>query len=108
MRYLLLTYIRKANGQVDEAMEVTNHLRMKDIQIANVILDFKKLQVVKASMGDSVVPKDWDKIVSYYYEHYAATIERLFAENGWEVIKPEPEKTDSESTEETQMEESES
>jgi hypothetical protein len=26
--------------------------------------------------------KDWDTIVSYYYKHYAATIERLFEENG--------------------------
>jgi hypothetical protein len=27
--------------------------------------------------------------VTYYHQHYAATIERLFAENGWEVVKPE-------------------
>jgi hypothetical protein len=33
-------------------------------------------------MGDAQVPKDWDKIVSYYYQHYAHTIERLFEENG--------------------------
>jgi hypothetical protein len=26
--------------------------------------------------------KDWDTVVSYYYQHYAATIERLFQENG--------------------------
>jgi hypothetical protein len=33
-------------------------------------------------MGGQQVPKDWDKIVSYYYQHYAHTIERLFEENG--------------------------
>jgi hypothetical protein len=33
-------------------------------------------------MGDQQVPKDWDRIVSYYYQHYAHTIERLFEENG--------------------------
>jgi hypothetical protein len=26
--------------------------------------------------------RDWDTIVSYYYKHYAATIERMFVENG--------------------------
>jgi hypothetical protein len=39
-------------------------------------------------MNGVQVPKDWDRIVTYYHQHYAATIERLFAENGWEVVKP--------------------
>jgi hypothetical protein len=33
-------------------------------------------------MSGTVVPKDWDRIVSYYYQHYANIIERLFTENG--------------------------
>lgn len=36
-------------------------------------------------MGGTTVPKNWDRIVSYYYQHYAATIERLFQENGHKV-----------------------
>ena len=90
MRYLLLTYYRKANGQIDEAMAVSRNLKIRDIQTANVILDFKKLEVVKANMDGVSVPKDWDRIVQYYYQHYASTIERLFAENGYEIVKPEP------------------
>jgi capsular polysaccharide biosynthesis protein len=27
--------------------------------------------------------------VQYYHQHYASTIERLFAENGYEIVKPE-------------------
>jgi hypothetical protein len=38
-----------------------------------------------ASMGSTVVPRDWDRIVSYYHQHYASTIDRLFKENGYEV-----------------------
>ena len=38
-------------------------------------------------MGGTTVPKDWERIVSYYYEHYSATIERLFIENGYELKK---------------------
>ena len=82
MRYLILTYYRKANGQIDEAMSLSKKVKLKDLQTANVILDFKDQKVLLASMGDTQVPKDWDKIVSYYYQHYARTIERMFEENG--------------------------
>lgn len=90
MRYLILTYYKKANGQTDEVMTVAKNVKTADIQTANVILDFKKLKVVKCRMGTSEVPKDWDRIVGYYHQHYASTIERLFKENGYEVevVKP--------------------
>jgi len=31
------------------------------------------------------VPKDFNKIVEYYIQHYENIIKRLFAENGYEV-----------------------
>ena len=89
MRYLLLTYYRKASGQIDEAMTVSRRINTRDRQTANVILDFKKLEVVKANMDGVSVPKDFDRIVQYYHQHYASTIERLFAENGYEIVKPQ-------------------
>ena len=92
MRYLLLTYYRKPNGKIDEAMTITRNLKLQDRQTANVILDFKTLSVLKCSMDGVVVPKDWDRIVAYYYKHYSATIERLFTENGHEIVKPEDRK----------------
>ena len=82
MSYLLLTYYHKASGQIDEAMAVGTRVRTKDWQTANVILDFKELKVLKCSMRDTTVPKDWDRIVSYYYPFYTNIIERLFHENG--------------------------
>ena len=85
MRYLLLTYYRKPTGKIDEAMTITRNLKLQDRQTANVILVFKTLSVLKCSMDGVVVPKDWDRIVSYYYRHYSATIERLFTENGHEI-----------------------
>lgn len=89
MRYLILTYYKKATGQIDEVMAVSKNLKTRDIQTANVILDFRDLKVLKCSMGGEQVPKDWDRIVSYYHQHYASTIERLFRENGYEIVKPE-------------------
>jgi len=99
MRYLILTYLKKANGQIDEQMAVSKNIKTRDIQTASVILDFRELEVLKCSMGGEQVPKDWDRIVSYYHQHYASTIERLFAENGYEIVNPEEPKIESQPTE---------
>ena len=93
MRYLILTYLRKANGQIDEQMAVANRVKPNDIQTANVILDFKKLAIVKCSMGNIQINREWDHIVSYYYQHYANVIERLFNENGHVMAIGTPTKT---------------
>jgi len=85
MRYLIITYYKKANGQTDEVMAVAKNLKARDIQTATVILDFKKLEVTKASMGGLNVPKNFDNIVSYYMQHYENIITRLFNENGYQV-----------------------
>jgi len=91
MRYLILTYYKKATGQTDEVMAVAKNLKTRDHQTANVILDFKTLSVLKCSMGGVQVPKDFDRIVQYYMQHYESTINRLFKENGYEIVKPEKE-----------------
>jgi hypothetical protein len=40
-------------------------------------------------MNGVQVPRDWDRIVTYYHQHYASTIERLFNENGYDIVKSE-------------------
>ena len=85
MRYLILTYYKKPSGQIDEVMAVSKNLKTRDHATANVILDFKTLSVLKCSMAGTQVPRDFDRIAGYYHQHYAATIERLFKENGYEV-----------------------
>jgi hypothetical protein len=85
MRYLIITYYKKANGQIDETTAVARNLRMRDHQTASVILDFKKLAVVKANLNGETVPKDFNRIVEYYMQHYENIIKRLFEENGYEI-----------------------
>ena len=87
MRYLMLTYYTKPDGKIDESMSVSKRVKPIDLQTASVILDFKKLEVVKASMGGTAVPRDWDRIVNYYYQHYKATIDRMLAENNLVMVK---------------------
>ena len=89
MRYLILTYYTKPSGQIDEVMAVAKSLKTRDHQTANVILDFRTLSVLKCSMGGVQVPRDFDRIVEYYHQHYESTISRLFRENGYEIVKPE-------------------
>lgn len=78
---------------MDEVMTVTRNLKAQDLSTGNVILDFRTLSVVKCSMGGVNVPRDFNRIVEYYMQHYEATIKRLFNENGYEVdfkkIEPE-------------------
>ena len=91
MRYLIITYYKKANGQIDETTAVARNLKMRDHQTASVILDFKKLAVVKANLNGETVPKDFNKIVEYYMQHYENIIKRLFEENGYEIELKKPE-----------------
>ena len=91
MRYLLITYYQKANGQIDETMAVAKNLKPRDIQTCSVVLDFKKLEVVKAHMNGVTVPKDFNKIVEYYIQHYENIIKRLFQEIGYEIEINKPE-----------------
>ena len=99
MRYMILTYYRKANGQTDEVLAVSKNLKKSDIQTANVIIDFKKLDIVKCSMGGVQVPRDFNKIVEYYMQYYKSTIERLFKENGYQIDVIENNKPEVQSTE---------
>jgi len=85
MRYLLLTYYTKPNGKIDEVLSLSKRLKSRDWRMTNVILDFKECQVLLCSVGGISANKDWDTIVSYYYQHYPATIERLFQDNGHPV-----------------------
>jgi hypothetical protein len=88
----MLTYYTKPNGQIDEVMTVSNKIKTRDWQTANVILDFKEQKVLAASVKGMTATRDWDTVVSYYYRYYASTIERLFQENGHplSVLVPQP------------------
>lgn len=85
MRYFIITYYKKATGQIDESTAVARNLKMRDHQTASVILDFKKLTVIKAQLNGESAPKDFNRIVEYYMQHYENIIRRLFEENGYEI-----------------------
>ena len=82
MRYLTVTYMQRAVGrrgemQQDEVVALARRLRPRDISEASVILDFQDQQVIKASVGDQVAPRDFARIRDYYRQHYSDLIEQL-------------------------------
>jgi hypothetical protein len=87
---MLIQYVRKPDGRMDEVMKVTRNLKTQDIQTHQVILDFRKMQVLQASLNGVQVPRDWDRIVGYYHQHYKATIDRMLAENNLVMVKEDP------------------
>jgi hypothetical protein len=84
MRYFIITYYTKPDGRIDEETQVSNHIRSRDLQCANIILDFKQQRVEKAWMNGQSMPRDWERIVLYYMRHYESTFQRLARENGYE------------------------
>ena len=82
MRYMTLTYFKRASGKIDEVMSLSNRVKSKDLETASIILDFQDQVVLKCVIDGKSMPKEWETIVSYYYKHYQAIMERLFKENG--------------------------
>lgn len=80
MRYFLVTYTAKANGQIDEVVSVSKNVRPNDIQTCSVIMDYKTQKVDKCVIEGKKVDTDWDKLNTYYRELYPNIIERLETE----------------------------
>jgi hypothetical protein len=62
-RYMIVSYVLKPNGKWDEITEFKNHYRMKHIQTAKVILDFKEKAVVKNGLNPGA---GYDDMLEFY------------------------------------------
>jgi hypothetical protein len=89
MRYMIVNYYRRPTGQLDESFVVAQRVKDRELQTAAVIVDFKTRHVIKASFEGAVVPKDFDRVVSYYQRHYSDHIDQLLKANGLE-LRSEP------------------
>lgn len=82
MKYFIVTYFKRPNGQMDETVSVSKNIKNRDIQTASVILDFKEGKVIKASLGSNSVPRDFIKIRDFYRQYYSKLMEDLEAVYG--------------------------
>ena len=82
MRYLLITFIRKPGGQIDELVSVSKRCKTSDINTCNVILDFANKKVEKSVVEGKRVDMDFDKMRDYYNKIYPQLISQLEKEAG--------------------------
>lgn len=81
MRYLLITYMRKPGGQIDEQVTVSKRVRTSDIQMCNVIVDYQNKKVDKCVIEGKIVDTDFDRMNTYYKQIYPNLIEQLEKNN---------------------------
>lgn len=77
MRYLLITFVRKPGGQIDEMVTIAKRVKPADIQTCNVILDYAKKKIEKCVIEGKVVDTDWEKMNEYYKRVYPTLISQL-------------------------------
>jgi len=77
MRYLLIQYVRKPGGQIDEQVTVSKRVKTSDLQTMNVIMDYAKQKVDKCVIEGKVLVRDWDNMNEYYRKIYPNLIEQL-------------------------------
>jgi hypothetical protein len=81
MKYLLITFLRKPGGQIDEQVQVSKRVRPSDSQMCNVILDFANKKVEKCVIEGKVVETDFYRMVEYYKRVYPNLVAQLEKEN---------------------------
>ena len=77
MRYLLITFVRKPGGQIDELVAVGKRVKPADLQTCNVIIDYADKKVMKCVVEGKVVDTDFDRMDTYYKQVYPNLIAQL-------------------------------
>ena len=77
MRYLIISFLRRRGGQIDEMVSTARRVRTSDMENANVILDFADRKIVKCLIEGKPHDGDFDKMREYYNRVYPNLIEQL-------------------------------
>ena len=77
MRYLLISYLRKVNGQIDEMVNVSKRVRTSDLNNANVILDFAEKKIMKCVIEGKNHDTTFEQMRDYYYKVYPQLVQQL-------------------------------
>lgn len=77
MRYLMISFLRRRGGQIDEMVSTSKRIRTSDMENSNVILDFADNKVVKCVIEDKEHPTTFENMRDYYNRVYPGLIEQL-------------------------------
>lgn len=77
MRYLLISFLRKQGGQIDEMVSVGKRVRESDMNNANVILDFAERKIVKCVIEGRTHDSTFEQLRDYYNRVYPNLVDQL-------------------------------
>ncbi len=77
MRYLMISFLRKIGGQIDEAVSTAKRVRTSDTMNANIIIDFADKKVLKCIIEGKNHDTTFEKMRDYYAKIYPQLIEQL-------------------------------
>jgi hypothetical protein len=77
MRYLLIQFLRKPGGQIDEQVAVGKKIKPADLQTCNVIVDYALKKVTKCVIEGKIVDTDFERMNAYYKKIYPNLIDQL-------------------------------
>jgi len=80
MRYLLISFYRKAGGQIDERVAVSKRVKTSDIQNSNIIMDFALRKIEKCVIEGKKHDTTFEQMRDYYEMVYPQLIKQLEAE----------------------------
>lgn len=81
MRYFTLTYLKQADGKINEIANTLNKLKDRDRIDCNVILDFRDERVLKCTVNGQGLSVDWLTVIDYFSKYYGETFEQLVKAN---------------------------
>lgn len=77
MRYFLVTFFRKAGGQIDEQVVVSKKVRPADWQTCNIIMDYATRKIEKCVVEGKKPERTFDELSDYYKKVYPVLIDQL-------------------------------
>ena len=86
MRYLLISFLRKPGGQIDEQARFVMRVRTSDLTQSNIILDYGLRKIEKCVVEGNKLDRSFDQLHEYYKKIYPQIIAQLEKE-GPEMAK---------------------
>lgn len=85
MRYLLISFLRRPGGQINEEVRASKRVRTSDLTNCNIIVDYGTKEIVKCIIEGKRHETDFEKMTTYYKKIYPKLIEQLENEGPTEV-----------------------
>lgn len=77
MRYLLISFLRKPGGQIDEMVAVSKKIKDSDLQSCNIIMDFALRKIDKCVVEGKKHDTTYQKLRDYYVKVYPQLVDQL-------------------------------